>query len=292
MRPLLQQLAPRKESLTMENVFAPQAQQLQAAISQELNIAAEVCRAYATSYDLLLRLRPFRAQSVPNSRWGALGRTDRETERERERQTDRVTFSLTMSKAQFLPISFVEPGSKIVQKRLCPATPGKLRHDGAKNTASEGKTDRTHGSQAQRKSERATVARSSRRQSPVHVLQHLHTVQIPATERTNLRRVDLQMGESSCWWPSRVDEGAYESVDVSGVDPKSGGVAGVEKNGAGVFVVVMKIVEPDAFLRASLLDPSLVVGVPDLGCLLQTECWRPGDAVGVVSGPAAGLDGE
>ena len=45
MRPLLQQLAPSKESLTMENVFAPQAQQLQTAISQELSIAAEVPRA-------------------------------------------------------------------------------------------------------------------------------------------------------------------------------------------------------------------------------------------------------
>ena len=95
MRPLLQELAPRKESLTMENVFAPQAQQLQTAISPELSIAA-------TSYDLLLRLRPFRAQSVPNSRLAALGmdkQRDRERERETERQTDRVTFSLTMSKA-------------------------------------------------------------------------------------------------------------------------------------------------------------------------------------------------
>ena len=45
MRPLLQELAPRKESLTMENVFAPQAQQLQTAISQELRIAAEFPRA-------------------------------------------------------------------------------------------------------------------------------------------------------------------------------------------------------------------------------------------------------
>ena len=41
MLPLLKELAPRKESLTMENVFAPQAQQLQTAISQELRIAAE-----------------------------------------------------------------------------------------------------------------------------------------------------------------------------------------------------------------------------------------------------------
>ena len=59
----------------MGNVFEPQVQQLQTAISPELSIAAEVCRAYATCYDLLLRLRPFRAQSVPNSRWAALGRT-------------------------------------------------------------------------------------------------------------------------------------------------------------------------------------------------------------------------
>ena len=45
MRPLLHELAPRKESLTMENVFAPQAQQLQTAISKELSIAVEVPRA-------------------------------------------------------------------------------------------------------------------------------------------------------------------------------------------------------------------------------------------------------
>ena len=45
MRPLLHELAPRKESLTMGNVFEPQAQQLQTAISPELSIAAEVCRA-------------------------------------------------------------------------------------------------------------------------------------------------------------------------------------------------------------------------------------------------------
>ena len=45
MRPLLKELVPWKESLTMENVFAPQAQQLQTAISPELSIAAEVCRA-------------------------------------------------------------------------------------------------------------------------------------------------------------------------------------------------------------------------------------------------------
>ena len=57
----------------MENVFAPQAQQLQTAISQELRIAAEVCNAKATSYDHLLRLRPFRAQSVPNSWMQLLG---------------------------------------------------------------------------------------------------------------------------------------------------------------------------------------------------------------------------
>ena len=41
MRPFLHELAQRKESLTMENVFAPQAQQLQTAISQERSIAAE-----------------------------------------------------------------------------------------------------------------------------------------------------------------------------------------------------------------------------------------------------------
>ena len=40
-----QELATRKESLTMGNVFAPQAQQLQTAISQELRIAAEFPRA-------------------------------------------------------------------------------------------------------------------------------------------------------------------------------------------------------------------------------------------------------
>ena len=39
------ELAPSKKSLTMENVFAPQAQQLQTAISPERSIAAEVCRA-------------------------------------------------------------------------------------------------------------------------------------------------------------------------------------------------------------------------------------------------------
>ena len=99
MRPLLQQLAPSKESLTMENVFAPQAQQLQTAISQELNITAEVCRAYATSYDLLLRLRPFRAQSVPNSRWGALG-MDKQRDRERERERDKLTESHFLSRCQ------------------------------------------------------------------------------------------------------------------------------------------------------------------------------------------------
>ena len=42
MRPLLHELAPMKESLTMENEFAPQALQLQTAVSQELSIAAEV----------------------------------------------------------------------------------------------------------------------------------------------------------------------------------------------------------------------------------------------------------
>ena len=88
MRLLLQQLAPRKESLTMENVFAPQAQQLQRAISQELSIAAEVCRAYATSYDLLLRLRPFRAESVPNSRLQLLGMDIGQTD-DRRQTTDR-----------------------------------------------------------------------------------------------------------------------------------------------------------------------------------------------------------
>ena len=82
MRPLLKELVPWKESLTMENVFAPQAQQLQTAISPELSIAAEVCRALSN----VLRYSPS-FKTIPSSMgsefaFAALGRTDRERERE------------------------------------------------------------------------------------------------------------------------------------------------------------------------------------------------------------------
>ena len=89
MRPLFQKLTPRKESLTMENVFAPQhAQQLQTVISQELSIAAEVCHVLRSSPSF---------KTIPNSRWAALEWTNR---RNRETERDKLTESHFLSRCQ------------------------------------------------------------------------------------------------------------------------------------------------------------------------------------------------
>ena len=97
MRPFLQELAPRKESLTMENVFAPQAQQtLNGYISRTKHRRRGVQR-----LSNVLRSSPS-FKTIPSSIGSefALGCSrNGQTERETERQTDRVTFSLTMSKA-------------------------------------------------------------------------------------------------------------------------------------------------------------------------------------------------